>query len=103
VSTLHDLQIWSKALATGTLLKPATQRERLTWVKFPSPIRYGLAIFDAGGFLGHNGQLPGFQSFMGYRPSDGATIIVLTNLNASQSGKEPADEIAKVILKRVFP
>ena len=54
------------------------------------------------GFLGHNGQLPGFQSFMGYLPEKGATIVVLTNLFAAPDGSEPADELVKVILKELF-
>jgi hypothetical protein len=31
ISTLHDLQIWAKALATGRLLSAASQKQRLTW------------------------------------------------------------------------
>lgn len=104
VSTLHDVTIWAKALATGTLLTPATQRRRLTWVSpgKNTPVKYGLAIFNIAGFLGHNGELPGFQSFMGYRPADGATIIVFTNLSLSPSGKGTADELTQTIVKQLF-
>jgi D-alanyl-D-alanine carboxypeptidase len=98
ISTLHDLQIWSTALATGKLLKPATQKERLTWYSSVAPnLGYGLAIADFSGFIGHNGQIPGYQSFMGYMPEKDATIIVLTNLFAAPDGSEPADSLAKVI------
>jgi D-alanyl-D-alanine carboxypeptidase len=115
ISTLHDLQIWAKALATGSLLSAQTQKQRLTWVQ-PSPTaKYGLAIFDVEGFLGHNGSLPGFQSFMGYMPSKDATIIVLTNLDKSSTctpsttapGQPPtcpetADSLARVIIGDLF-
>lgn len=100
ISTLHDLQTWSKALATGKLLKPATQKERLTWdTKLPGDIGYGLAIANYAGFVGHNGQLPGYQSFMGYMQAKDETIIVLTNLYAAPDGSEPADNLAKIIIK----
>lgn len=100
ISTLHDLQIWSKALATGKLLKPATQKERLTWdTKLPGDIGYGLAIANYAGFIGHNGQLPGYQSFMSYMQAKDETIIILTNLYAAPDGSEPADSLAKIIIK----
>lgn len=114
ISTLHDLQIWAKALALGRLLSAQTQKERVTWVQVTPATRYGLAIFDVAGFLGHNGSLPGFQSFMGYMPSKDAMIIVLTNLDTSSNctppttpGQPPtcpetADTLAKVIINALF-
>ena len=83
ISKLHDLNIWAKVLATGTLLSPTSQRERLTWTAMspaPGGPNYGLGIVDFDGFLGHDGGLPSFQSWMGYQPDKHATVIVLTNL-----------------------
>ena len=94
ISTVHDLKIWAKALATGQLLSAKTQQERLEWVPQSSPFRYGLGMMNAVGFLGHTGQLPGFQSSMFYRPKDGATMIVLVNLDAAPNGSTPADILA---------
>jgi D-alanyl-D-alanine carboxypeptidase len=105
ISTLHDLKIWARALATGTLLRAATQKERLSWIPIgasPAAAKYGLAITNIHGFLGHNGQLPGFQSFMGYLPQKGATIVVLTNLYAAPDGSGPADQLAAIIMKELF-
>ncbi|HZR39443.1 MAG TPA: serine hydrolase domain-containing protein, partial [Ktedonobacteraceae bacterium] len=42
ISTLHDLEIWAKALASGKLLSPATQKERLTWTTTIASDKYGL-------------------------------------------------------------
>jgi D-alanyl-D-alanine carboxypeptidase len=113
IATLHDLQIWAKALATGRLLSAATQKQRLSWVTcapiwLGKPQCYGLAVADYGGFIGHTGTLPGFQSFMGYQPQNGATIIVLVNLNVAAEDSEPpttlgpADDLAKVIQQELF-
>ncbi len=99
-STLRDLKIWAKALATGTLLSPATQRERLTWTPMtsaPNAPKYGLGIVDFNGFIGHNGGLQGFQSFMGYQPETGTTVIVLTNIPTAPDGTLPADALATLI------
>jgi D-alanyl-D-alanine carboxypeptidase len=103
ISTLQDLRIWVKALATGEFLSPETQKERLRYVS-PAPApeaNYGLAIADFAGFLGHDGQIPGYNSFMGYNPQTGATIIVLTNLYTAPDGNAPATEIAKLIIKEL--
>jgi D-alanyl-D-alanine carboxypeptidase len=113
ISTLADLRIWAKALATGALLSAATQQERLTWVQVRPGAQYGLGIFDIDDFLGHNGSLPGFQSFMGYRPQQNQMVIVLANLdqgvNCSASASRgaptcpsPADDLSKVIIQNVF-
>jgi D-alanyl-D-alanine carboxypeptidase len=107
ISTLHDLKIWAKALVTGRLLSAATQKERLNWVHtglswIGKDLGYGLGVADFGGFIGHNGGLPGFQSWMGYLPQKGATIVVLANLDEAPDGSGPADDLAKVIQQELF-
>jgi D-alanyl-D-alanine carboxypeptidase len=103
ISTVHDLKIWAKALATGQLLSAKTQQVRLEWVPQSSPFRYGLGMMNGVGFLGHTGQLPGFQSSMFFRPQDGATMIVLVNLDAAPDGSTPADNLAfGVIYQALF-
>jgi D-alanyl-D-alanine carboxypeptidase len=93
ISTLHDLQIWAKALATGQLLTPAMQKLRLQLVQAgfsftglqnfgqPAglPVQYGLGIASAGGMLGHNGEVPGFLSEMWYLPRVHGTVVVFLN------------------------
>ncbi|MFJ5775193.1 serine hydrolase domain-containing protein [Streptomyces sp. NPDC093094] len=106
VSTVDDLRRWAPALATGTLLDARTQRERLTFVPTsdaPGAPAYGLAIADILGFIGHDGQIPGFTSFMGYDPARRATIVVLANLNQSPDGTAPANELTKEIIAELFP
>jgi D-alanyl-D-alanine carboxypeptidase len=101
ISTLHDLRIWAKALATGRLLSAAMQKQRLQWVPLPGSrgrTKYGLALADIAGYLGHNGEVPGFQSFMGYQPHQGRTIVVLANL-ATLEPTGPADALATIIIK----
>jgi D-alanyl-D-alanine carboxypeptidase len=46
ISTVHDLQIWANALATGKLLSAATQKERLRWLSLPGgdPIGANLSL-----------------------------------------------------------
>ena len=104
VSTLGDLEVWARALATGALLKPSTQRLRLKLmgigsvelpltnppidglpVSGPPPtalaMGYGLGIIGAGGMLGHDGVLtiPGYSAELWYVPKVGGTVVVLMN------------------------
>jgi D-alanyl-D-alanine carboxypeptidase len=93
VSTLHDLQIWARALGTGALLTPSMQRLRLQLVKAGlsfAPLAgtsptiglaggYGLGIADIGGMLGHNGEVPGYTAEMWYLPSVKGTVVALFN------------------------
>ena len=83
ISTLLDLKAWVKALATGTLLTPATQARRLqTKVLAQTPsltIRYGLGISSFNGFLGHDGAIFGYGSTAVYLPGKDATIIAICN------------------------
>jgi hypothetical protein len=61
ISIVADLKTWAVALATGALLSPPLQAERLAVRPFAqSPTAgYGLGILDAYGFLGHSGGIFG--------------------------------------------
>jgi D-alanyl-D-alanine carboxypeptidase len=106
ISTLADLKVWAKALATGTLLKPATQARRLktkVLVKDPQvTARYGLGIASFNGFLGHDGSVFGYGSTMLYLPSADATIIGLSN-TAVLVGNPPPLLITLAIAAHLFP
>jgi D-alanyl-D-alanine carboxypeptidase len=102
ISTVHDLKIWAKALATGKLLSAAAHQEQLSFTP-QSNGAYGLGVANFGGFLGHNGADPGLQSWMGYQPQKGATIVVLTNLFlAPDRSSLPADQLAGIIQQELF-
>jgi D-alanyl-D-alanine carboxypeptidase len=82
ISTLRDLRIWVKALATGKLLSPATQKLRLEINPFTGgggATGYGLGIVRLDGFLGHNGAVLGYSSAMFYLPGSDATFVVIGN------------------------
>jgi D-alanyl-D-alanine carboxypeptidase len=105
ISTLDDLRVWSKALATGTLLSPAMQRERLRWqpLSFESgrEFGYGLGIMNWHGFLGHAGAIFGYSTWMLHSPQDDATLVVLANRGETET--EFASKITNDILHQLFP
>jgi D-alanyl-D-alanine carboxypeptidase len=102
ISTLADLHTWAQAVATGRLLSPALQKQRLP-ISPPSVafVRqffgvaggYGLAIFKLDGFIGHAGGLPGFNTDAWYLPALRATIVVIVNSDVPVQWQAPADHL----------
>jgi D-alanyl-D-alanine carboxypeptidase len=82
ISTLDDLRIWAPAVATGQLLSPGMQAQRLQMVGVPGApptSGYGLGINNNGGWIGHNGALPGYETVSAYLPEQQTTLVILTN------------------------
>ncbi|MBD0695391.1 serine hydrolase domain-containing protein [Streptomyces sp. CBMA123] len=105
ISTLSDLQTWSKVLATGApLLSPATQAERLKTKSVGSPdLGYGFGVFTTHGWVGHNGSLPGYESVVIYLPDAQASLVILLNTDITYQGSEPSTLLARAITQIVSP
>ncbi|MGW7448652.1 serine hydrolase domain-containing protein [Kitasatospora sp. NPDC054795] len=106
ISSLADLQTWSKVLATGEpLIKPATQAERLKFVPVgPTPdLGYGFGVFTTHGWIGHNGSLPGYESVVIYLPQAKASLAILLNTDIPHDGSEPSTFLARAITRIVSP
>ena len=105
ISTLSDLRTWAKDVATGTLLTPATQRQREKFIPVPAmaPATYGLALFDINGWIGHNGSLPGYQSLTVYLPAQQTTMVVLLNTDINPPNQELSTLIGRAITTVITP
>ncbi|GAA0323683.1 serine hydrolase domain-containing protein [Streptomyces polychromogenes] len=103
VSDLADMRSWAVTLATGTLLKPATQAQRLKVIDAVRDAGYGLGIFNVAGWIGHNGSLPGYEALVVYLPEAKATLVVLLNTDISYKGSEPSTAFGEAITRIVTP
>lgn len=107
VSTLDDLRTWAPALATGALLSPDMQQQRLQFVGDDGQLGgdgYGLGIFRMAGWIGHNGSLPGYQCVAVYLPQRRMTMVVLINTDiATPAGTEPSAAVAHAVSAVVAP
>ncbi|WP_241703326.1 serine hydrolase domain-containing protein [Leifsonia shinshuensis] len=106
ISTIGDLAKWVEALGGGGLLDGKLQKERLASVRtvpvdLPDP-RYGWGIAKIGQLYGHTGELPGYNSFMGYDPVHRVTIVVWTNLAPAADGRPPAATIATRLMTSIY-
>jgi D-alanyl-D-alanine carboxypeptidase len=82
VSTLDDLRIWARALATGTLLTPATQKQREEFLPAPDEgegVVYGFGMTDNNGWHGHDANVLGYVTYPFYLPDQQMTLVVLLN------------------------
>ncbi|MEU9962327.1 serine hydrolase domain-containing protein [Streptomyces sp. NPDC050982] len=104
ISNLHDLRRWAKIVATGTLLSPQTQKERLKTLPTGFPgTSYGLGILNSDGWIGHNGSIPGYESVTVYLPSKKATLVILINTDITHEGQEPSSLLGRAITEIVTP
>lgn len=104
ISDMQDLRSWAHTLATGTLLTPATQAERLKTTPMDIPgDGYGLGIFNIQGWIGHNGSLPGYEVLPVYLPEARATMVILLNTDALHDGQEPSTLFGEAVTRIVSP
>jgi D-alanyl-D-alanine carboxypeptidase len=101
ISTVEDLLVYGRALGTGKgLLSPEQQSERLdSFVSDVPPLNqppingdlaYGIGLGKDHGWIGHNGEIPGFNTYLFYHPELDAVVAVEVNSDIS-SGKCPKD------------
>jgi D-alanyl-D-alanine carboxypeptidase len=78
ISNIDDLLTYDRALGTGQgLLQPATQAERLR--SFPGAAGYGIAMGCVDGWVGHTGELPGYNTSVYYDTTTDTSVVVQTN------------------------
>ena len=101
ISTVDDLLVYGRALGTGKgLLSPEQQSERLgSFVSDVPPLNkpplkgdlaYGIGLGKDHGWVGHNGEIPGYNTYLFYHPKLDAVAAVAVNSDIP-SGDCPKD------------
>ncbi|MFJ8871395.1 serine hydrolase domain-containing protein [Streptomyces sp. NPDC102473] len=104
ISDLHDLRRWARIVATGTLLSPGTQAQRLRTLPTGFPgTSYGLGIFETNGWIGHNGSIPGYETVTVHLPARKATLVIMINTDIQTGGQEPSTLLARAITAVATP
>ncbi|MCW1960198.1 MAG: beta-lactamase family protein [Mycobacterium sp.] len=97
ISTLEDLRTWVPALANGALRRTIAPDQ-------PGQFAYGMGIFDVGGWIGHNGSVPGYQTVAVYLPERSITLVVMINTDiAAPTGEDPSEVLATAITSVITP
>jgi D-alanyl-D-alanine carboxypeptidase len=108
ISDIDDLLVYARAMGTGHgLLGEAAQTERLT---FPGAGGYGIGIGCTDGWVGHTGELPGYNTTVYYKTGADIAVVVQTNSDIASGNcderptltDDPRDTECSSPAKRVF-
>lgn len=106
ISTIDDLHKWGVALGTGEkILSPEMQKLRVesvnTTVPPNQPTRsYGLGIVNTDGWLGHTGEIPGYNTVVNYKIDSKTTIAVMVNSDITKGDpRNPASAPAVAVFQ----
>ncbi len=111
ISTANDLATWMRALVGGKVFNADYQRQ---WLDSPEPqdpskplgqkYGYGISLitFGPNRVYFHGGEMPGYNSFMGYDPVNDVTLVVWTNLTLSLDGQHTANSIMLRMLDQIY-
>ena len=104
VSTASELATWVEALTSGTLLSQEMQQKRIdSVVPIPGDTKaasrgYGLGLAKLEGLYGHNGLIPGYNSYMGSDPNKGVTVVLWVNVAPNAEVGSSADLLAAEVV-----
>jgi D-alanyl-D-alanine carboxypeptidase len=112
ISTADDLATWMKALVSGKVFDADYHQQWLASLQAEDPDnadgqKYGYGISyqrfgpNAAMFY-HGGELPGFNSFMGYDPENEVTLVIWTNLTLSPDGRTTAQAMLPAMLDEIY-
>jgi CubicO group peptidase (beta-lactamase class C family) len=108
ISTLGDTRLWGRSLARGSLLSRRSQLARLQMIDSSRGVgpyydRYGLALGRINGWLGHTGDLFGYQSLVMHNLVADETVVIF--VNASNPDHVPTDLFRAItpLLSRAVP
>ena len=111
ISTADDLATWMRALVGSKVLDADYQRQWIESLELQDPsdlggLKYGYGIslitFGPNSVYFHGGEMPGYNSFMGYDPINDVTLIVWTNLTLSLDGQPTANTFMLRMLDRIY-
>ena len=112
ISTANDLATWMKALVSGKVFDADYHHQWLASLQAEDPAvpdgqMYGYGIsyqrFGASAAMYyHGGELPGFNSFMGYDPDNDVALVIWTNLTLSPDGRTTAQALLPIVLDEIY-
>jgi D-alanyl-D-alanine carboxypeptidase len=112
ISTADNLATWIRALVSGKVLNAEYQQQWLHSLQPKDPntpdgqqYGYGISYQRFGpnaSMYYHGGELPGFNSFMGYDADNDVTLVVWTNLTLSPDGKTTANALLPTVLDEIY-
>ena len=112
ISTADNLAAWMRALVSGKVFNADYQQQWRDSLQAEDPNnrdgqKYGYGISyqrfsPTAAMYYHGGELPGFNSFMGYDPGNQVTLVVWTNLTVSLDEQPTANALMLKVLDQIY-
>lgn len=112
ISTANDIETWIRALVSGKVFDANVQKQWLDSVQAEDPDnpdgqKYGYGISyqrfsPTAAMYYHGGEMPGFNSFMGYDPDNDVSLVIWTNLTISLDDQTTAQGLLPTMLDEIY-
>jgi D-alanyl-D-alanine carboxypeptidase len=112
ISTADNLATWIRDLVSGRVFNADYQKQWLDSVQAEDPEnldgqKYGYGISyqrfsPTASMYYHGGEMPGFNSFMGYDPDNDVSLVIWTNLTISPDDKTTAQALLPTMLDEIY-
>ena len=112
ISTADDMAGWIRALVSGRVFNADYHQKWLSSLQAEDPeahegqqYGYGISYQRFGpnaAMYYHGGELPGFNSFIGYDLENDVSLVIWTNLTLSSEGNTTANAMLPVILDQIY-
>lgn len=112
ISTADDLATWMAALVNGKVFDADYNEQWRNSLQAEDPDNpdgqqygYGISYQRFGpnaAMYYHGGEMPGFNSFMGYDPDNEVTLVIWTNLTLSPDGRTTAQAMLPTMLDEIY-
>ncbi|MDT5100224.1 MAG: D-alanyl-D-alanine carboxypeptidase [Mycobacterium sp.] len=112
ISTADNMAAWMRALVSGKVFNADYQQQWLDSLQVEDPSnpggqKYGYGITyqrfsPTAAMYYHGGEMPGFNSFMGYDPDADVSLVIWTNLTISLDDKTTAQALLPTVLDEIY-
>jgi D-alanyl-D-alanine carboxypeptidase len=112
ISSADNLAAWMRALVSGKVFNADYQQQWLDSLQVEDPSnpggqKYGYGITyqrfsPTAAMYYHGGEMPGFNSFMGYDPDADVSLVIWTNLTISLDDKTTAQALLPTVLDEIY-
>jgi D-alanyl-D-alanine carboxypeptidase len=112
ISTADNIATWIRDLVSGRVFNADYQKRWLDSVQAENPgnpegQKYGYGISyqrfsPTASMYYHGGEMPGFNSFMGYDPDNDVSLVIWTNLTISPDDKTTAQALLPAMLDEIY-
>jgi D-alanyl-D-alanine carboxypeptidase len=112
ISTANNIETWVRALVSGKVFNADFHKQWLDSPQAEDPDnpggqKYGYGISyqrfsPTAAMYYHGGEMPGFNSFMGYDPDNDVSLVIWTNLTISLDDKTTAQALLPTMLDEIY-